>query len=349
MQPSRAVRRGPGVRRPYVTAATVQGVEQPDRRRLDVRRERTASATSTLRMIWPVASATDVEAAYASALAAGNPDRTASVVTDGMILANVRQVAAGRTGVSDFGDLEPDDVFGTEPADPRTDRPQAPRVADGPRVRTGPMGPSRRTGTRRPDRHRRRAARLATPAGIKLLMSGANLYYPWADIASDAGLNVKVTDTNAGWERRARSSGGFPATPLGCMWHHAASSPSTSDEACVSLSGAGQPGQPGRERHPRPQRRLLAGRRWRLQLLRQGRAVDVLRGVCGQDAGNTTLANWEVNNDGVGGARGTCSSSTPTSSCPTPSTPTSATCLPTSSDTTTTPRTADRPRPRRVR
>ena len=64
-------------------------------------------------------------------------------------------------------------------------------------------------------------------------MSGQNLYYPWADIARDAGLNVIVTDTNAGWERRARSSGGFPASPLGVMWHHAASSPSTSDEACV--------------------------------------------------------------------------------------------------------------------
>jgi hypothetical protein len=43
-------------------------------------------------MIWPVCIASDVEAAYASALAGGNPDPGGdpSVITDGMILANVQ-------------------------------------------------------------------------------------------------------------------------------------------------------------------------------------------------------------------------------------------------------------------
>lgn len=43
-------------------------------------------------MSWAVAAASDVEAAYASALAAGNPHPGGdeSVVTDGMILANVQ-------------------------------------------------------------------------------------------------------------------------------------------------------------------------------------------------------------------------------------------------------------------
>ena len=43
-------------------------------------------------MVWAVASATDVEQAYASALAAqhGNPGGDASVISDGMILANVQ-------------------------------------------------------------------------------------------------------------------------------------------------------------------------------------------------------------------------------------------------------------------
>jgi hypothetical protein len=43
-------------------------------------------------VIWAVASANDVEAAYASALAAENPDPGGdeTVITDGMILAHVQ-------------------------------------------------------------------------------------------------------------------------------------------------------------------------------------------------------------------------------------------------------------------
>ena len=43
-------------------------------------------------VIWAVAAAADVEAAYASALAAGNPNPGGddTVITDGMILANVQ-------------------------------------------------------------------------------------------------------------------------------------------------------------------------------------------------------------------------------------------------------------------
>lgn len=44
------------------------------------------------KIIWPLSAASDVEAAYASALAAGNPNPGGdeTVVTDGMILANVQ-------------------------------------------------------------------------------------------------------------------------------------------------------------------------------------------------------------------------------------------------------------------
>jgi hypothetical protein len=43
-------------------------------------------------MTWPVVIASDVEAAYASALAAGNPSPGGdpAVITDGMILSNVQ-------------------------------------------------------------------------------------------------------------------------------------------------------------------------------------------------------------------------------------------------------------------
>jgi len=132
-------------------------------------------------------------------------------------------------------------------------------------------------------------------------MSGQNLYYPWADIASDAGLVVKVTDTNAGWERRARSSGGFPATPLGTMWHHAASSNNTSDEACVNYQVRGNPDNPvgngtlGRNGDFWP----VAG--GASNCSGKGGPWTFSRGTCALDAGNTTLVNFEVNNDGVGG------------------------------------------------
>lgn len=45
-------------------------------------------------VVWPVASKTDIEAAYASAIAAGNPNPGGdeSVITDGMILAAVQSI-----------------------------------------------------------------------------------------------------------------------------------------------------------------------------------------------------------------------------------------------------------------
>jgi hypothetical protein len=127
-----------------------------------------------------------------------------------------------------------------------------------------------------------------------------SLYYPWADIAADAGLVVRVTDTNKGWERRARSSGGFAAPPLGCMWHHAASSPNMSDESCVNYQVRGNPDNPvgnctlGRNGDVWP----IAG--GASNCSGKGGPWTFSRGQCKQDAGNTTLVNFEVNNNGVG-------------------------------------------------
>lgn len=52
----------------------------------------TAPDATMFALIWPLSSASDVEAAYASALAADNPDPGGdeTVITDGMILANVQ-------------------------------------------------------------------------------------------------------------------------------------------------------------------------------------------------------------------------------------------------------------------
>jgi len=50
------------------------------------------------------------------------------------------------------------------------------------------------------------------------------IYYDTIDdVLRAAGCVVNEMSNNAGWERRARSSGGFSAPPLGVQWHHTAS------------------------------------------------------------------------------------------------------------------------------
>lgn len=49
------------------------------------------------------------------------------------------------------------------------------------------------------------------------------IYYDLASILSDAGCKVGENSINAGWQTRARSSGGFPSPPLAVWWHHTAS------------------------------------------------------------------------------------------------------------------------------
>lgn len=76
-----------------ITSATVQEAwNNPVHGDDDFGRAVRTSAANANRMWWPVCIATDVEQAYASALAAGNPNPGGdeAVVTDGMILANVQ-------------------------------------------------------------------------------------------------------------------------------------------------------------------------------------------------------------------------------------------------------------------
>src|SRR5204862_1813220 len=64
-------------------------------------------------------------------------------------------------------------------------------------------------------------------------MSG--LYLTWlADELRAAGLTVVETD---GWQSRARSSGGFPETPLGVQWHHTASQTSPENDIHWQVTG----------------------------------------------------------------------------------------------------------------
>jgi len=57
------------------------------------------------------------------------------------------------------------------------------------------------------------------------------LYYTDVlDVLRAAGCRVAESSTTNGWQRRARSSGGFPSPPLGVQWHHTASSTSPAND-----------------------------------------------------------------------------------------------------------------------
>lgn len=57
------------------------------------------------------------------------------------------------------------------------------------------------------------------------------LYYAdMLDVLRAAGCRVAENSTTNGWQRRARSSGGFPSAPLGVQWHHTASSTSPAND-----------------------------------------------------------------------------------------------------------------------
>jgi hypothetical protein len=63
-------------------------------------------------------------------------------------------------------------------------------------------------------------------------------YVELADVLAGAGVAVAVTDVNAGWERRARSSGGFASPPLAVCWHHTASSTSPGSDLSWMIHGS---------------------------------------------------------------------------------------------------------------
>lgn len=67
-------------------------------------------------------------------------------------------------------------------------------------------------------------------------MSG--IYYTdLLDVLRAAGCRVAENATTNGWQRRARSSGGFPSAPLGVQWHHTASSTSPANDLSWMIVG----------------------------------------------------------------------------------------------------------------
>lgn len=128
-------------------------------------------------------------------------------------------------------------------------------------------------------------------------MSG--IYYTeLADVLTAAGVPVGVNSINAGWERRARSSGGFPAPPLCVFWHHTASTTSVENDLSYMIIGCDDA----------PVGNMLldrTGKVWPIaagasNCAGKGGPMTFSRGTCPQDQGNTRGFQIECANSGVG-------------------------------------------------
>jgi hypothetical protein len=117
------------------------------------------------------------------------------------------------------------------------------------------------------------------------------------DILSAAGVPFGLSPINAGWERRSRSSGGFDAAPLGCVWHHTASSASVDSDLSYMINS--EDGPVGNVLVDR------VGIMWPVaagaaNTQGKGGPSYFSRGVCPVDKGNTTLWAFEIACNGVG-------------------------------------------------
>lgn len=123
-------------------------------------------------------------------------------------------------------------------------------------------------------------------------------YADMADVLTDAGVPVTVLAVQQGWERRARSSGGFPAPPLGLWWHHTVSSTSPANDLQWMIVGC--PDAPvgnlllGRDGVAYP---IAAGAS---NCAGKGGPYTFSRGPVPADQGNTRGWQVEIANNGVG-------------------------------------------------
>jgi len=125
------------------------------------------------------------------------------------------------------------------------------------------------------------------------------IWYPeMLDVLRAAGCKVAENSTTAGWQTRSRSSGGFPAPPLGTWWHHTASSTSPANDLNYMINGSPD----------RPVGNLLldrSGTFWPVaagasNCAGKGGPWTFSRGTVPQDGGNTRGWQLEVANNGVG-------------------------------------------------
>ena len=125
------------------------------------------------------------------------------------------------------------------------------------------------------------------------------LYYAdLIDVLEAAGVQCGENSINAGWQTRARSSGGFPSAPKGIVWHHTASKTSVESDLAWMIDNCDDA----------PVGNMLidrAGIVWPIaagasNCAGKGGPASFSRGTVAKDSGNTGCWNIEVANNGVG-------------------------------------------------
>lgn len=127
-----------------------------------------------------------------------------------------------------------------------------------------------------------------------------SLYYDLVGILRGAGCTVSENSITDGWERRARSSGGFSSPPLAVFWHHTASSASVQSDLSYMINGSSDA----------PVGNVLLDRSgcfWPIaggasNCAGKGNAMTFSRGTGGANNGNCWGFQIEVANNGVGEA-----------------------------------------------
>jgi hypothetical protein len=118
----------------------------------------------------------------------------------------------------------------------------------------------------------------------------------------NAGLDVREQAQNKGWQRRARSSGGFPSVPLAVFWHHTASSTTPTNDLAWQCHNCPD----------KPVGNMLIDRQgivWPVaagasNCAGQGGPARFSRGTIPANMGNTRGWQIECANSGVGGPTG---------------------------------------------
>jgi hypothetical protein len=128
----------------------------------------------------------------------------------------------------------------------------------------------------------------------------SGIYLTWlADELRSVGLTVVDSGYGIdGWQKRARSSGGFPSTPLGVQWHHTASQTSPQNDIAWQINGCDDA----------PVGNMTIMRDGSVWLVAAGAAntagkggpLTLSRGTIPLDSANTRSVAIEVANNGVG-------------------------------------------------
>jgi hypothetical protein len=131
-------------------------------------------------------------------------------------------------------------------------------------------------------------------------LMGSLYYTDMADLFRGAGLVVVEDGPCAGWQSRARSSGGFSSPPLGCQWHHTASK--TSPESDVSWQTNGSDDAPIGNCTIMRDGSIWMVAAGAANTAGKGGPITFSRGTVPLDSGNSTTWAFEVANNGVGEA-----------------------------------------------